>query len=80
MLSLKGKDYQYDELYSELNKVVRDRGNHMARVEIMRIKFEHKTDRKQYESAQTILTKCKDMFTDQCIKQMIRQLPGAVKT
>ncbi|WP_143133234.1 hypothetical protein [Pseudoduganella namucuonensis] len=76
MLSLKDKDFQYDELHSELVKSTRDRKNPLAKIEIARIDFEHLIIKQQFSEAAKILNVHRENFTEVCCEQLARQLPS----
>ncbi|HCN88997.1 MAG TPA: hypothetical protein DIT28_07425 [Oxalobacteraceae bacterium] len=79
MLSLKDKDYQYNELHGELKRSIRDNRNPLAQIEIARIEFEHLVIKEQFAEAAKILAAHRQKFTELCCEQLARQLPSAHK-
>ncbi|MBU0653807.1 MAG: hypothetical protein KJ914_01610 [Gammaproteobacteria bacterium] len=75
MLSIKGKDHQYDELLEELKKTLRDRKNPIVEVEMARIEIEHLSLKKQYKDSARILGRYQSKFTEKCCEQLIRNIP-----
>lgn len=78
MLSLKGKNHQYDELHNELRLALRTKRNPVVQLEIDRIDFEHAVDNNNYTKASEILAGCRSMLTARCVQDMERQLPSNV--
>lgn len=75
MLSAKGKNHQYDELHQEINGAMKKERNPLVQLETARIDFEHQIDGRNFSSAESILGNYRARLTDQCIRDMERQLP-----
>ncbi|MDX8124218.1 TIR domain-containing protein [Janthinobacterium sp. GMG2] len=79
-LSLKNKNYQYDELLGELRKYIKEKKNALAKIEIARIHIEHLVLSENYPEAEKILDENKENFTELCCQYLARQFPVKRKT
>lgn len=79
MLSLKGKDLQYNELRDELRKAMREKRNPLADIELARIDVEHHCARGQFSEAAVILRAKKMHFTARCCEELERQIPNSLR-
>jgi len=77
MLSLKDKELQFNELRGELGKILREKKNPLAEIEIARIDIEHKCFRDQFADAEILLKKYNDRFTQKCCDDLIRLMPSS---
>ncbi len=79
MLSLKGKDLQFNELHGEISKTLREKKFPLAKIELARVDFEHFCSRQQFDNARNILAENRLFFTQQCCDGLERQLPSSGK-
>lgn len=79
MLSLKDRDLQFNELRGELTKILREKRNPLAEIEIARIDIEHMCMKNHFSDAVALLFKYRDRFTQKCVEDLERLLPAATK-
>jgi hypothetical protein len=79
MLSLKDKDLQFNELRGELAKILREKRNPLADIEIARIDIEHMCAKRQFADAEALLSKYRDRLTQKCVEDLERLLPASTK-
>lgn len=80
MLSVKDKDLQFNELRGELTKILREKRNPLAEIEIARIDIEHMCAKSQFADAEVLLSKYREQFTQKSVEDLERLLPTATKS
>lgn len=77
MLSLKGKDLQFNELHGELRKSLREKKNSLVEMEISRIDIEHWCFHGQFDEAADLLKTYREHFTQKCYDDLARLFPAS---
>lgn len=72
LLSIKGKNLQYDELHHEISDELRKKKNNIALVELVRTNIEHLCYTDQAKIAKGELQKYRDRFTSVTLSQLDR--------
>ena len=72
LLSSKGKNEQYIELYTELSKLIASSKNKLAEIELAKTNITHNAYNGDKSSANEELKRYKIRFTDQCISELMR--------
>lgn len=71
-LSSKGKDELYEHLRGEIERAIRSSKNRLAEIEFARIQITHLVYKSQFSTAEEILTRFRNKFTEPCVDSLRR--------
>lgn len=75
MLSVKGKNVQYDDLRGDLVRAIKEKPNPLAEIEIARAHIEHLCDLRDFVGARRILEQHRSKLTERCCEELNRLFP-----